>query len=162
MELMNTRSIPLMLLASAAFIWAQKYTGPRPPKPDTIYLVHADNLVPTEVAEAKQETKKNDMTYTVAGVNSPARTPLAEPIFIIESEKIQPERLELYRMEVKNGHREVTMTQKRTRGGPRPLRLSVTRLDKGLYRVEAAETLENGQYSLSPNDSNRVFCFEVY
>ena len=141
---------------------AQKYTGPRPPKPDVLYLVHADNLVPTEIAEAKQDSKKNEMTFSISGASSPARTPLAEPIFIIESDKISPERLELYRMDVKSGRREVTMTQKRTRGGPRPLRLSVTRIEKGLYRVEASETLENGQYSISPNDSNHVFCFEVY
>jgi hypothetical protein len=42
------------------------------------------------------------------------------------------------------------------------LRLSVTRLDRGMYRIEASETLENGEYSISPNDSNRVFCFQVY
>src|SRR6266849_3513476 len=159
---MRTGSLLLLLWISAAAASAQKYTGPRPPKPDVLYLVHADNLVPTEVAEAKQESRKNDISFTIAGAGSPARTPLAEPIFIMEADKISPERLELYRVDVKNGHREVTMSQKRTRGGPRPLRLSVTRLDKGLYRIEASETLENGQYSISPNDSNHVFCFEVY
>ena len=154
--------LPFVLLVIGAAAWAQKYDGPRPPKPDMVYLVHADNLVPTEDTEAKQEAKKNENTYTIPGATSPARTPLAEPIFIIEADKIQPERLELYKMDVKSGHREVSMTQKRSRGGPRPLRLMVTKLDRGLYRVEAAETLENGEYSLSPNGSNRVFCFEVY
>lgn len=149
-----------VLIAEIAF--AQKYTGPRPPKADVLYLVHADNLVPTEVTEAKQESKKNDITNTIAGAASSARTPLAEPIFIIEADKIQPQSLELYRMEVKNGHREVTTSVKRTRGGPKPLRLSVTRLDKGLYRIEADQELENGQYAISPNGSNTVFCFEVY
>ena len=155
-------SLLVLVLMSGIAASAQKYTGPRPPKPDVLYLVHADNLVPTEIAEAKQDSKKNEMTFSISGASSPARTPLAEPIFIIESDKISPERLELYRMDVKSGRREVTMTQKRTRGGPRPLRLSVTRIEKGLYRVEASETLENGQYSISPNDSNHVFCFEVY
>ena len=143
-------------------LFAQKYTGPRPPKPDVLYLVHADTLISTEVAESKQETKKSDITYTIPGTASPARTPLAEPIFIIESDKIQAQSLELYKLEVKNGHREVTMAAKRTRGGPKPLRLSVTRLDKGLYRVEADQEIENGQYAISPNSSNAVFCFEVY
>lgn len=152
----------LLLLYAGTAVWGQKYTGPRPPKPDVLYLVHADNLVPTEIAEAKQESRKNEMTFTIAGTSSPARTPLAEPIFLIEADKIQPERLELYRMDVKSGRREVTMTQKRSRGGPRPLRLTVTRLEKGLYRIEAGETLENGEYSISPNDSNHVFCFEIY
>ena len=150
----------LLLLSLTAF--AQKYAGPRPPKPDVVYLVHADNLVPTEVTEAKQDSKKNEIQFTVAGTASSARTPLAEPIFIIESEKIQPQSLELYKFEVKNGHREVTMVQRRTRGGPRPLRLTVTRLDGKLYKIEADEEIENGQYGLSPNGSNTVFCFEVF
>ena len=159
---MQMRVVAVVLLCGSAGLWAQKYNGPRPPKPDMVYLVHADNLIPTEVAEAKQESKKNETNYTIAGTTSPARTPLAEPIFMIESDKIVPERLELYRLEVKSGHREVTMQQKRSRGSSRPLRLSVTRLDRGLYRIEASESLENGEYSLSPSDSNRVFCFEVY
>jgi hypothetical protein len=146
----------------SAFLLAQKYTGPRPAKPDVLYLVHADTLISTEVAESKQESKKNDVTFTIPGANSPARTPLAEPIFIIESDKIVAQSLELYKLEVKNGHREVTMAVKRTRGGPKPLRLTVTRLDKGLFRVEADQEMENGQYAISPNGSNTVFCFEVY
>jgi hypothetical protein len=154
--------LAMAAVACAPAAWAQKYTGPKPPKPDVLYLVHGDTLVPTEVTEAKQDTKKNDVTYTIAGVSSPARTPLAEPIFIIESDKIQPQGLELYKMEVKSGHREVTMALRRTRGGSKPLRLSVTRLDRGLYRVEADQEMENGQYAISPNGANTVFCFEVY
>jgi hypothetical protein len=153
--------LAMAAIACAPAALAQKYTGPKPPKPDVLYLVHADTLIPTEATEAKQETKKNDITYTVAGVSSPARTPLGEPIFIIESDKIQPSTLELYKMEVKSGHREVTMALRRTRGN-KPLRLSVTRLDRGLYRVEVDQEIENGQYAISPNGSNTVFCFEVY
>ena len=120
------------------------------------------NLVATEAAEAKQESgKKDETTYTLAGANSPARTPLAEPIFLIESDKVLPERLELYRWDVKNGRRELSMN-KGKKNGARPLHLSVTKLDGRLYRVEPSEPLADGQYSLSPNDSNRVFCFEVY
>ncbi len=152
----------LVMLTAAAMAFGQKYTGPRPPKPDVVYLVHADNLVPTEMTEAKQETKKNEIMYSIPGTTSPARTPLAEPIFIIEADKLQAQSLELYKVEVKNGHREVTMTQRRTRGGPRPVRISVTHLDGKLYKIEADEEIENGEYALSPNGSNIVFCFEVY
>jgi hypothetical protein len=149
-----------LLVATAVF--GQKYTGPKPAKPDVLYLVHADNLVATDVATAKQDSKKNETQYTVDGSNATAKTPLAEPIFIMESDKIQPQSLELVKFEVKGGHREVTMSQRRTRGGPKPLRLTVTRLDGKLYRIEADEELENGQYGISPNGSNTVFCFEVY
>src|ERR1700689_5122645 len=104
-----------------------------------LYLVYADNLVPTEATDHKQESKKNETTFTIAGASSSMVTPLAEPIFIMQSDKIDPERLELYRVEMKSGHREVTMAPKRTRGGPRALRLLVTRLNRGLLRSEAGE-----------------------
>ena len=137
------------------------YSGPRPPKPDLPYLLHASSLVETEAAEAKEQQKKDDTTYVIAGDSSPAKTPLAEPIFVIASDKLVPERLELYRLEVKNGNREITMNQKKKRG-PRPFHILVTRLADHLYRVDVSEMLDAGQYSLSPSDSNRVFCFEVY
>jgi hypothetical protein len=143
--------------ALAAVCWAADYDGPRPPKPDTIYLVHADNLIPTEAAEAKNE--KGD-TYTVSGAASTARTPLAEPIFILQSDRLNPESIELYRFDVKNGHREATISSRGRRG--RPLHLQVTKLDRNLYRIEAAETLDNGEYCLTPSGSNHVFCFEEY
>lgn len=142
-----------ILLAAAA--WSADYTGPKPPKPDMLYLVHADNLLPTEASDAKQEKD----TYSVMGATSTAKTPLAEPIFLLQSDKLTPESLELYRMEVKGGKREVTISKRR---GARPLHLSVTRLERGLYRVEAADPLENGEYAISPSGSNRVFCFQVF
>jgi len=151
---------PILLVATLA-VQADDYTGPRPPKPDVLYLVHASNLVPTEVAEAQQEGKKDDTTFSVAGAASSARTPLAEPIFLLRSEKIKPDALELYRFEVKNGRRQLTLSRKR-KDNSGPFHLSITKLDKDLYRVEADEALEDGQYSLSPNGSNTVFCFEIY
>ena len=143
---------------SLAALAAEKYDGPRPPKPDIVYLVHADNLIPTEAVDAKDEGG----VYTVPGASSSARTPLAEPIFLIESDKVLPERLELYRWEVKGGRRELATGKGKRKGSARPLHLSVNKVDGRLYRVEASEPLENGEYSLSPNDSNKVFCFQVY
>ena len=152
----------LIALLAASALAADKYTGPRPPKKDVLYLVHADNLVETESGAASEEKKKDDILNVISGTNSPVRTPLAEPVFIIETNSITPESLELYKLEVKNGHREILIPQKKRRNGPRALRLQVTRLDRGLYRIEASETLENGQYAVSPSGSSRVFCFEVY
>jgi hypothetical protein len=153
------RSLVFLL---AGFAWAQTYDGPRPPKKDMIYIVHANNLVPTETGDATQEGKKNDQVYTFPGTSSSARTPLAEPIFILDSDTIKPDSVELYRMDVRSGHREVKVTGGSRKSGNKALRLSVTKLDRGLYKLEAAETLDPGQYSLSPSSSNHVFCFEVY
>src|SRR3954467_3280681 len=92
-----------LLTLTVALMAAEKYDGPRPPKPDMVYLVHADTLIPTEAVDAKDEGG----LYTLPGASSTARTPLAEPIFLIESDKILPERLELYRWDVKGGRREL-------------------------------------------------------
>ncbi|MCS7316174.1 MAG: hypothetical protein RMI94_01295 [Bryobacterales bacterium] len=150
-------------LLIVALGFCQNYSGPRPPKPDLPYLVHADNLVPTEVNEARQQTRGKQTIYTVPGAASPARTPVPEPIFLLLSEKILPETLELYRLEVKGGNRQIVFPE-RVKDQPRPLRLVVQRLDEKLYKLEVSERfgLENGAYALTPKGSNQVFCFDVY
>jgi hypothetical protein len=139
----------LFFLALGLLSAANKYTGPVPPKPDIPYLLHASNLIETET------------NYVIAGASSPARTPLAEPIFIIDAQKSSPERFELYRMDVKGGNREVSFSGRR-RGGNRALHLTVTPLGGHLYKIEVDEPLENGEYTLSPSGDNRAFCFEIY
>ena len=160
MKQLNT--FTLILLSALAASGAEKYSGPRPPKPDVPYLLHADNLLPTEVVDAKEETgKKDETTYAIAGTASSARTPLAEPIFLLLSDKVIADKLELYKFDVKNGRRELVMSRGK-RKGAKALHLSVDKLDGKLYKVEASEPLDNGQYSLSPSGSNQVFCFEIY
>lgn len=149
----------LLALTFAAPAFPQKYAGPRPPKTDVPYLLHANNLVETEAAEAREESRKDDRIYRVAGASSPAKTPLAGPIFLLRTEKLEPSRLELYRLDVRSGAREAVFSKKKK---PRSIRLAVSRLEDGLYRIEVDESLENGEYSITPADSNQVFCFQVY
>jgi hypothetical protein len=160
--MVQRRSLALVLLSlsGVGIAWTADYTGPRPPKPDMLYLVHADNLIPTEAGEAKEEGKGSSTKYVMPGAASPARTPLAEPIFILQSEKLTAESIELFKFDVKGGRREVDLSG--GRGSSKPLHLSVTRLERGLFRIEADEVLENGEYVLSPMGSNRVFCFEIF
>ena len=61
--------LAVMLLAPFAFA-ADKYDGPVPPKPDVPYLVHADNLIETEVAQARED-RKNDSTFVMSGQRRP-------------------------------------------------------------------------------------------
>lgn len=150
--------LPLLALALAA----PGYKGPRPPRADVPYLLHASRLVETETAEAREDKRKDDTAYVIEGAASPARTPLAEPIFLLETQKLQADRLELYKLEVRNGRREAVFSAKKRKDSQRPIRVSVTRLDQNLYRIEAAAGLENGEYSLTPAGSNQVFCFQVY
>ncbi len=157
---------PILALLAPFLVCAclaqEKYSGPRPPKPDVPYLMHADTLIELEAGEAREEQKKNDVTYTISGAASQARTPMAEPIFLFLSDKISPDDLELYRLDTKNGSRQVVINVKKR--DSRPLRLSVTKLADKLFRVEVNEGLglPNGEYSISPRGSNRVFCFQVY
>lgn len=154
-----------MIISSTASGWAaEKYTGPRPPKPDLPYLVHADNLAPTEASVAREEERKDFSAYVVTGAASSARTPLAEPIFLIQAQKLVPEKLSLYKCEVRNGNREVLIptNPKKAKDASRPFHVVVSRLEPGLYRVEVDEPLENGEYTLSPDGSNDSFSFSVY
>ncbi len=154
------RYLALFLLVSCA-AWSQKYTGPRPPKADLPYLKHASNLIPTEATEAKEEAgKKEEITYVIAGASSTAKTPLASPIFLFLSEKMSPERLQLFHLESRNGRRELVVSPKKP---GIPIRVNVTRLTKdGLYQLEVEDSLEPGEYSLSPTESNAAFCFAVF
>lgn len=155
----------LLAVCLATSLLAQKYTGPRPPKPDVPYLLHATNLVETEAADAKEEKRKDDMAYVVNGGASQARTPLAEPILLLESKSLLPDKLQLYRLDVKNGKREVVFppANKRRKDAPRPLHLTPPRrIADGLYRIEVNESLPNGEYALTPEGSNKVFLFQVY
>ena len=157
----------LLFLAAAAAAPAQKYTGPRPPKPDIVYLKHASDLLPAETVEAKEEKKGDSITYWVEGANSPVSTPLASPIFLMVADKIPPESLELYKFETRSGRREISMSSKKP---GRPIRVQITRLttDK-LWQIEVEESLEPGEYSFSPGSnerqgwkgSNQVSCFQV-
>src|SRR5579883_338217 len=144
-------------LSALLLLGAEKYDGPVPPKPDIPYLLHASTLIETEAGQARQDKS----TAVISGASSPARTPLAEPIFIMDARNIAPERLELARLDVKGGNREVTLGSGRRRG-TRFLHLAVTPLGGHLYKIEVDEPLENGEYALSPSGDNRVFCFEVY
>jgi hypothetical protein len=136
-----------------------KYSGPRPAKPDVPYLLHANTLLETEVAQATESHQKKETIYSVPGASSPAKTPLAEPIFIMQSGKVSPETLQLFKFDVSNGTRQVVIGGKRH--GDQPYHLQVRNLGEGLYRIEVGDSLDNGQYGLSPSGSNAAFCFEV-
>jgi hypothetical protein len=154
------RRIVWLALALAVTAAAQKYDGPVPPKPDLPYLKHGDSLIATESVEAKEEKKKDDTTYVISGAESSAKTPLASPIFLMKSDKVLPRNLQLFRFEVKNGHRELLFPAKKP---PQAIRLVVTKLSSdNIWKIEVDESLEPGQYSLSPTDSNAAFCFTVF
>jgi hypothetical protein len=157
---MRIRCLALCFAAVCAAA-AQDYSGPQPPQTDLPYLKHAENLVPTEGLEAKEEKgKKDDITYVIAGVASSARTPLASPIFLLRTDKLVAARLSLYKLEARNGRREITFSPKKQ---PKTIRVELTRLttDK-LYRLDVEESLEPGEYAFSADGSNQVFCFQVF
>ncbi len=158
------RLLPILFCFAALLPAQKKYDGPKPPKQDVVFLLHANNLVPTEVQVAKEEKRKDDRAYVVDGASSSVKTPLAEPIFLIESKSVQVDRLQLYKLDVKNGKREVVFppANKRKKDSARALHLSMKRLGEGIFRLEANEYLQNGEYALTPEGSDQVFLFQVY
>lgn len=139
----------------------QKYTGPQPEKADLPYLIHADALVPTEATEAREETRKDDIIYIIDGATSSAATPLASPAFLIRADQLVPDKLEVYKVESKNGRREILFSHKKKQVA-RPVRCTASRVGDDLYKLEVDESLGAGEYSITPNGSNQVFCFRVF
>lgn len=142
----------------------KKYTGPRPPKADLPYLLHATRLIETEKSTATETKTKEGTLYTVPGAESPVKTPVPEPIFLFRAEKINPDSLALYRMTPRGGSRTLLIPEqgRRRKDGPKPVFMLVTPLEPGLFRIEVNEPLEDGEYCLSPDGSNDVFCFSEY
>ena len=136
---MSQFRIALTLLMAASGFAAEKYTGPRPPKADVPYLMHADNLIETEIGKAKSDERKDTVVAMVPGASSPVKTPLAEPIFLIKTDRLSVDKIAAYRMEVKNGQREVVVNAKKLKNMKAPIHLQITKLDDRLYRVEVDE-----------------------
>ena len=159
----EVKTIELWDKAGKPYLTCAASDKPRPAKPDMLYQVHADNLVETEQQTATEEKKgsgkKQAVTYVVAGAGSPVKTPLASPIFIIEAKSVDVSRLEAYRMESREGRREIVLTSKKQGHG---ITLTVTPIEEGLYRVEVEDSLPNGEYVITPGGSNLVFGFAVY
>lgn len=151
----------LLIFAASLAMAQSKYTGPKPDKVDIPYLKHANTLIPLESNEAKEEMRKDQQWAVVKGTASTVRTPLAEPYFIMEQAKIDAKQFELFRVDAKNGQRELMLGTKK-KGGNKPIRIMVSPLGERLYRIDVNETLENGEYCLSPQGSNVVFCFQVF
>lgn len=153
--------MPLRLLLSilvvACAATAQKYAGPKPPKPDLPYLKHASTLLATEAVEARPQKTKGDTLYTIGGANSATKTPLAAPIFLFDSAGINPASLRLFQLESKNGHREFAV-----RSSEEPIRIEVAPLGGTLWKIEPSNGLDPGEYALLASGSNQVFCFAVF
>lgn len=138
------------------------YLGPKPAKKDVPYLILGDKLVEPEILEANQTEEKKRTTYTVAGVSSNAKTPLAEPAFLIDASQLRPESLSLYPMKVEKGNRTITFHDKPKKNDPRPVPLLFHQRKDDMMVIEANQYLDPGEYCLSPDGSNTVFCFQVY
>ncbi len=151
----------LLAIVGASAAAAQPASGPPdPPKPDVPYLVHANNLVETEQSEAVEQAKKNELYYYVDGAASTVKTPLWGPEFLFREEDMRANRLQLYRFESKNGRREI-LIRKKKKVMAKPIFLSLFPLKDGVVRIRVDETLSPGEYCLTPEGKDAVFCFAV-
>ena len=154
----------LLLGVFAMLLRADPATVPDPPKADLPYLLMAQDLVPTEAFDAKTEKSKEgkkdaETTYWVPGEHSSAKTPLASPIFVMKEDTLAVERLAVYPFEIKNGRREITFSRKKQ---TKPYTLTLKKLGDALYRLEIDQSLPPGEYAMTPNGADQVYCFAVY
>lgn len=154
----------LALAAICAGGFSQPTSGselPPPEKPDTPYIIHATTLVETERNEARQEQRKKELYYYVEGASSGVVTPLASPEFLFRSQEIEPRALRLFGFEAVKGRREL-LFQKKDKILARPKIFKVVGEEgDGVYRLRADEFLTAGEYCLTPDGSDAVFCFTV-
>ena len=154
-EKIVAREIPASIVYEDDLVLAFRDIKPQAP---THVLIVPKKPIP-RIAEAKPEEGKNETTYVIPGPSSKARTPLSSPILLILTDQLQADKLQLYKLESKGGQRQILFTRRKKQVA-RPFRLNVTRVDDNLYRIEVDEILDNGEYSLTPPDSNQVFCFQ--
>ena len=152
-------SVSVAMAAALATANAQKYTGPPPAKPDLPYIQHATNLIATEAVEAKEQKGKDDTVYTIDGENSSSKTPLALPIFFIKADKLNPASLQMYRLESKDGHRQLTASAKKN---AEPIHAEVTRVAADIYKLDVYNGLDAAEYALTAEGWKQMFCFQVY
>jgi hypothetical protein len=159
------------LLLAAALLslpgWAQakRYSGPRPANADVPYLLHAGQLVQVEDTEARSSQEKGGTLYTISGAGSNIRTPVPEPVFLFKSDKLNPDRFTLFKMESRGANRTLLIpplgkSGKKDQG--KPVFLLVSNLAPGLFKIEVNEVLDPGEYCLSPEGSMRAFCFASF
>ena len=156
--------VALVILLAQAPVYGQSSLSSapsEPPKVDVPYLIHANNLVETEQSRAVEQSSKKEQTYHVPGATSGVLTPMAGPEFLLKVENLDPDRLQLYRFESRNGQREI-LIRKKKKIVAKAYYTSTTRVSPGVFRIRADQFLENGEYCLTPSGSDAVFCFTVH
>ena len=160
MVCMIRRCIVCALLLSFGVLAQQRYKGPPPPKKDLPYMVRGDDLVETEPGVAQPRDDGNQTKYSIPGANSMVKTPRVSPSIVVDVSKIDLRSLQLFQVESKDGHREIVFPKRGK--GPRPIPMVTTRLGGSLFQFDPADDLPKGEYALTPQGSNAVFCFAVY
>ena len=158
MQPMKLASSLIILLVWAFSAAAQEL--PAPPKKDVPYIIHATSLVEVEQNDAVPEEDKKQLIYYVPGASSGVTTPLGFPEFLFTPEQIDPRSLELYRFEPVNGRREI-LIRKKKKTVARPYFIDVFPHADGVMRIRVDGSLSPGEYCLTPNGSDKVFCFTV-
>ncbi len=153
---------PLLLFALCVSAAETNKLGlPNPPKPDVPYIIHATSLLETEVGEAVIQEDKKELRYYVNGTESSAKTPLAAPEFLFRSESIDPRLLQLHAFEKINGRREI-LVKKKKKTVAQPIVMDIFPVEEGLTRMRVDGSLAAGEYCLTPEGSDAVFCFSVF
>ncbi len=161
MRTLTALAITILLAHMLAAQELNRLGVPNPEKTDLPYLIHGNTLVALEPLDANEEEKKNELRFWVAGTTSKARTPLAGPEFLLEWVELDPADLRLYAFEVVNGRREI-LYRKKKKIVARPFFLDIERIEGKVLRIRVNGSLPAGEYGLTPQGRNDVYCFTVF
>jgi len=159
MRAMRRSLAPVALLFAVALSAAEPAV---PEKVDTPYLMHGSQLVEVETNVALDESTEKEGRYAVEGATSSVRTPFAGPQLAFRPDKIDPRDLQLYRFESTGSRREIFLRKKK-KILVEPYRMSVLETEQdGVVQLRVNDGLPDGEYCITPEGSNAVFCFTVY
>jgi hypothetical protein len=128
-----------------------------------VVLVENSDFRDLEVQELKsEEIGDGAVLYSFAGDSSQTRINSGSPVFIVlaETETMQGENLELSRLQVGQGVRQLvySLTKKRSASS---LPITVTQVSSTVRKINVTEPLPPGEYVVLLGSSNRGFLFET-
>lgn len=130
---------------------------PSPALPDALYANVNGQAVALSREKSKREKSGQIVSYTLLAQPSAVDVASRSPLFVLRLEKTSATGWELFRVQVRDGKRVISIDT--TAQSPSvPIRVLTA---NELIQIEPVTPLDQGQYCMSARNSNDVFCFKV-
>lgn len=164
-----------LLLFSCSFAVAQDTKVVEPQTIGVIYHLNPSSQMLAELERQTAKTKTKVRALGFGGAKSVAEIKGEQstlrlksgpkPEFVVQlANGVDPNKIQLYLFEVKDGKRQVLVgsaTMFGGKSGPGPIKVNVTRHGQYSYKFSPVDDLIPGEYGFNAGDSNDVFSFAV-